>query len=102
MTSEPSIGEIVRRLDDITRRQNELFTALESTYVRKDNHDLAREADRAAVREVAGDMQAVVARLDKGENFRRQILAGASVGVILLVINLVLALSNFTAMKAGG
>ncbi len=88
--TDPTPVEIVRRLDDVTQRLDRVSDRLEQGYVRKDLYDANRTADR-------DDVKDVIKRLDVADAFRKQIIAGCAVGVILLAVNLAIALSNFMA-----
>lgn len=101
MTAEPTLGEVVRHLNEIVTRVDRLSQSLEANYVRKDLYDARhihlnrrvddlekdREADKA---EVAEDKKARLA-------FQRQIVAGLIVGTLLMVAQLVI-----TALMVSG
>ncbi|MGL5830443.1 MAG: hypothetical protein ACRC0L_12870 [Angustibacter sp.] len=91
---EPSASEMLRRIEEITRRQEDLMTeiradraALAATYVRLDVYRAERAADTS-------DVTDLVKRQDTADAFRRQILAGVSVGIIGMAANVVLTLSQ--------
>lgn len=69
VTSEPTPGEIMRRLDDISRQLARVVdqvarwqTQAERTYVRQDVYLAQRQADQAVIADVAGDLRAVEQR----------------------------------------
>ena len=102
--TDPSIAELVRRLEDTSRAIERVATTLESSYVRREVYEAKHEALRAqqqqSIKEVADDVRDLQEARKTDAAFRRQIMAGAAVGLILLLINLVLATSN--VMARGG
>lgn len=83
----PTAGELLRRLDDIARahertvnRLDDLAKTLEDRYVPRREFDLR-------VGEVEKD-------LTTQAGFRRQVAAGALVGLILLVANIIIVLTS--------
>lgn len=72
--TEPTMYEIARRLDDVTKRLDSLTTTLEDRYVPR------REYEQR-VTEVEKDIAAQAA-------FRRQVAAGVLVGLALIVANI--------------
>lgn len=101
--NDPSIPELVRRLDDITRVIERVTSTLESSYLRKDVYDARHTALRREVEqkftEVEGDVDDLRQLAREQAAFRRQILAGAIVGLILMVAQIFLVL---TRIPGGG
>jgi galactokinase/mevalonate kinase-like predicted kinase len=94
-------AEIMRRLEEVTGQQREILREMRedralmaATYVRQDVYDARHNA-------LKKDVEEIDERLDKAEAFKRSIITGVSVGAIMLLINLMLALSNFIAVKGG-
>lgn len=78
MSPEPyTLGEVVRRLDATSARLDELARTLEDRYVPR------REYEQR-ITEVEKDIATQSA-------FRRQVGAGALVGLLLLVVNIIVA-----------
>jgi hypothetical protein len=106
--TEPTMGEVVRRLEEVSgqlQRTSEDIrtdrTEQARTYVRQDVYNSDKRSEELARESIAKDTVELEARLDKADAFKRQIMAGVSVGAILLVINVVIALSALLATKGG-
>lgn len=114
--SDPTLPELMRRLDDITKSMDRLVSNLEVSYVRRDVYEVAHNALRREVtgqyetlrrevnakgREYEGDIQELKTARERDAAYRRQIMAGAAVGVILMLISLAFSASNFIARAAG-
>lgn len=84
--SEPSIFEVVRRLDEMTRRLEEMQRHLEDRYVPRREYELR-------VGEVEKDAAAQAA-------FRRQIAAGALVGLLLILANIIISLGRIPGVSS--
>lgn len=110
--TDPTVSEIVRRLDEVTRSVERVASTLEASYVRREVYEARHEALKQAgaredqalksyfeqeIRDIRGDVTRIEDARKSDQQFRRQIMAGAAVGLILLLINLVLATSNFIA-----
>jgi hypothetical protein len=102
---EPTNAELVRRLDDVARQVERIAATLEDKYVRVDvykaKHDALRADIDGKVQDLYGDIRDIKTTRASDLAFRRQIMAGAAVGVILILVNLVIATSNFIARAAG-
>jgi hypothetical protein len=81
MTDDPSMAELVRRIEEVVRTQERLSFTLESSYVRKEVYEARHEALRREYDEV-------------NLAFRRQILAGVIVGIVLIVAQIIVVLSR--------
>lgn len=101
MTNDPTIAEVVRRLDEVARSVERVAATLESSYVRREVYEAKHEALRSWARQEFQDVRGDIGRIEEARKtdaaFRRQIMAGAAVGLILLLVNLVLATSNVLA-----
>jgi hypothetical protein len=95
---------MVRRLDDIARSVERLVNQMETSYVRLDVYRIAHEALRREVaakgREYEEDIKDLKAARERDAAYRRQIMAGAAVGIILILVNLAIATSNLIS-RAG-
>lgn len=78
--SEPTMSEVVRRLDDVSRDLRALTTTLEERYVPRREYELRIGELEKDARESA--------------SFRRQVAGGALVGLLLLVAQIVLTLAK--------
>jgi hypothetical protein len=99
--TEPSNAELVRRLEDVTRTVDRLATTLEGSYVRREVYEAKHEALRSQinsqVQDIYGDIKDIKDARASDLAFRRQIMAGVAVGIILSLVTLVVATSNFIA-----
>lgn len=78
--NEPSMFEVVRRLDEVSRRLDSLTSTLEDRYIPR------REYEQR-VSEIEKD-------ISNQSAFRRQVLAGLLVGAGLLVFQIILVLTR--------
>lgn len=79
------LDEITRRLDEVSRRQEDAQRTLEDRYVPRREFDLR-------VGEVEKDIANQAA-------FRRQITAGALVGLLLLVANIIVSVTRIPGVS---
>lgn len=93
----PTTGEILRRLDEqarsterVVQRLDILTEKLEERYLPRGEYEIQRRADDARMTEVEKDIETQAA-------FRRQIGAGAMVGLLLLIAQTVV-----TVLLVGG
>lgn len=104
--SDPTLPELMRRLDEVSRRMEHLGRTMETSYVRRDVYEAKHDALKAEVAgkitELSGDLIDLRNARDKDQAYRRQIMAGAAVGLILLLVNLAIATSNFVSMGGAG
>lgn len=84
--TEPTMYEIIRRLDDVSRDLRDLAGTLEERYVPRREYDLR-------VGELEGDARAQA-------SFRRQVAAGALVGLVLIVAQIILTLARTPGVGA--
>ena len=104
MVPEPTLSEVLWRLDEVSRQMTILAADLKNDYVRKDVYEARHNsmANRVAKAESEiKDVETELAEKDKAaDNFRRQIFVGIILAAIPAVLGLLLALNNFLA--AGG
>lgn len=78
--NEPSMFEVVRRLDEVSRRLDSLTSTLEDRYIpRREYEQRVSEIEKDITNQAA---------------FRRQVLAGLLVGAGLLVFQIILVLTR--------
>lgn len=97
MSGDISLGEVIRQLESISKRQEEMLREIRDdrkiyaeTYLRRDLYEAQSKA-------AADDVRDINARLDKSEAFRKQILSGLAVNIVMLFLTAAIALSNFMA-----
>ena len=93
MTTDPTIAEVVRRLDDVTRQLQSVADRLNADYVRTDLYASHREADRDDVKQIAE-------RMDKSEA-NQQALRRMLVTSIVAPILVALVVLYVTAQLTG-
>lgn len=76
--TEPTMHEVVRRLDDVSRDLRALTGTLEERYVPRREYELR-----------VGELEKDAATQG---NFKRQVIAGVMVGLALIVANILLVL----------
>ena len=112
MADEPTLGEVMRRLDSLVSTVSDLVHQLRedrrhnaNTYVRRDWQEEARNADHAMIREIAKDVaemqrqrdldaKAQRAEAERQSNFRRQVGLGAALGILSIAGMFGLAIFN--------
>jgi hypothetical protein len=80
---EPTLGEVIRRLDDLRKQVEDLPSKIDSTYVRKDVYEKARElAEEKHVSALAR-----IIRLESRQEWLVRtvgaLIIGAVIGVVL-------------------
>lgn len=86
----PTLGEVVRRLEDVTRQLSELGQRLDSTYVRKETYAVQHIADTQVAVDLRRDLDAIV---EQQRANRRLALSGIVLPVLATIIAaLILAL----------
>lgn len=91
-----TIGELVRRIDASDKRWDERISQIlaemredrrlnSEQFLRRDVYTANREADKEDVKDISR-------RMDSAEQFKRQIIVGAAVGLLLIVANIIVAL----------
>lgn len=106
MPDEPTLGEVMRRLDAVSRTLGDIAQQMRedrqhaaATYVRRDVFDEARRADQSAVREVAKDLDTMEVDRKKNADFRRQM--GLALAVCVLGIFGSVGISLFNLLMGG-
>jgi len=101
MSDEPTLGEAVRRLDDVARRLDTITqrldrrdTYIEENFVRASVWLEARKADQAMVSNLAQDIGAVQQDRRSDAGFRRQVLLALSVLAVTTLVSIALAVAN--------
>jgi predicted proteasome-type protease len=102
--SEPTLGEVLRRLDEVSRQLQAMAIKLDTdrvenanVYLRKDVY----EARHVALSRRMDEVEADAAQKERdAESFRRQIIVGLVLAGVPAVLAMVLAINNFLA--AGG
>ena len=104
MSDDPQPGEIMRRLDevsrqlaDIGRRMDEREKQAAAIYVRQDVYMANRQADQAVAANLSGDLRVLEDKQDRSEIQRRAAarvniangiaLAGVVIALIALIVN---------------
>ena len=94
MPEDPSPGVLfaeirglVRQVEALTKRLDDLGNTLASTYVPRGEYEADRRGDERRVSDIEKDIAEQAA-------FRRQVMASLLVGAILLVANLVIAVAG--------
>jgi hypothetical protein len=102
--SEPTLGEVLRRLEevsrqllDVTHELKEDRKATAATYVRQDVYIAQRQADAAIVADLAGDMQSMRDERKTDVGFRRQVWLTLGALAISMLVTIVIAIANFVA-----
>lgn len=117
---EPTMGEVMRRLDEVSRQMLELAREMKddrqvnaATFVRQDVHLAQRQADQAVVADLHHDIGNVKAEIgsvktdfdreidtvkaDRNADiaFRRQVLLAFAVGGLTELVTIALAVAGF-------
>ncbi|MGZ4663579.1 MAG: hypothetical protein ACXV5Q_00635 [Frankiaceae bacterium] len=87
----PTLGEVVRRLEDVARQLAELTSRLDSTYLRKDLADANRASDVRVMTDLRTDLDAIVDQQRKNRNlavagFVLPVLVGVVTALILAAV----------------
>jgi hypothetical protein len=96
--TEPTNAEVMRRLEEVTRTVERLASTLETAYVRKDVYDARHEALRRETdqrfKELEDDLSAIRKEAEAQKSFRRQVGGGVLVGLLLLVAQIILVITQ--------
>ena len=102
--SEPTLGEVLRRLDQVAAQLGSMATKLDTDRVENANiylrKDVANERHASVVRRVESVETDLEERDRTAESFRRQIIVGLVLAAVPAIVALALAVNNFLA--AGG
>ncbi len=102
MQQDPTLGEVIRRLDEIVERQERMLDRMDrdrveaaKTYVRQDVYSAERQVVEANVADVRTDIAALDAKFENAETKRRGYtmwLGTLSVTVLLGVAGLLVTI----------
>lgn len=82
----------VNQIDTLARRLDTLTQTLATTYVPRGEYEEARKGSERRLDDIEKD-------LDNHAGFRRQVAAGATVGLILIVVTALLAVAKFPGVN---
>lgn len=113
MTDEPTLSEVMRRLDETSRQIADLAAQMREdhrhaaqTYVRQDVYLAQRQADQAVMADQAGDVKAVevkvdalAAKVDSNEDKRRNSVRWG-IGTSLVCLGLLLTLASIIVSRS--
>lgn len=106
MSNEPTMGEVMRRLDDVSRQMTELAremkedrAAASATFVRQDVYIAQRQADQAVAADTASDVRALRLEVETAESKRVAAVRWA-IGAVLVPIALAL-LALIVSLRGG-
>ena len=104
MPDEPTLGEVLRRLDEVSRQlidtsreMKEDRKSAAATYVRQDVYIAQRQADAAVLADTHGDIQSIKDDRRKDADWKRQqnlFLAGLT---ITALVSIAIAIANIVA-----
>lgn len=77
-----TLGEVVRRLEEVSRQLTELVANLNTTYVRKDVYEVQQKVDEETMKELRVDLDAIV---EQQRQNRRLALSGVALPILTLV-----------------
>lgn len=104
MADEPTIGEVIRRLDSIALQLTEVVKEIKDdradnakTFVRQDVYIAQRQADQAVVADLHGDIRTVKADRQKDTESQRQRNLTMAVLAISSVISIALGIAGILA-----
>ncbi|MGZ4663728.1 MAG: hypothetical protein ACXV5Q_01410 [Frankiaceae bacterium] len=80
----PTLGEVVRRLEEVARQLAELTSRLDSTYMRRDLADANRTADERVMKDLRTDLDAIV---DQQRRNRNLAVAGFALPLLVAVLS---------------
>ena len=96
MPDEPTLGELIRRLADITAQLAGISNQLRTDFVRKETFDEIRRGDRAVIASIREDIADMKTERSDDQKWRRTAsitVAVAAVGWLLTIIGLILAVA---------
>lgn len=96
MPDEPTLGEDVRRLTDAIGRLERTVDRMDSKFVPRETYDRDRDATKAELDHIRGDIADLEGEQRDSEKWRRSALltvAVAAVGWLLTIIGLVVAVA---------
>lgn len=96
MPDEPTLGELIRRLADITAQLGGISNQLRTDFVRKETYEAHRDLTHAHLKEARDDITELKNQRATDQNWRRSMsltTAIAGVGWLLTIVGLVLAVA---------
>jgi hypothetical protein len=78
-----TLGEVVRRLEEVSRQLTELVASLNTTYLRKDVYEVRQKVDEETMKELRVDLDAIV---EQQRQNRRLALSGIVLPVLSVVV----------------
>jgi hypothetical protein len=78
-----TLGEVVRRLDEVVKQLTALTVKLDETYLRRDVYEVQHTADDKVVKELRFDLDAIV---DQQRQTRRLALSGIVLPVLATIL----------------
>lgn len=106
MAEEPTLGEVVRRLDAMSQRQDatsrrveELLDRTDVRYVPRGEWVEGRRADQTRIREVENDIGELKSKSESDASFRRTTLVMFSVAAFSASLSALVALAFFVLGK---
>lgn len=91
MTDEPTTREIVRQVEALVEQVRDLIREVRSEYVRKDLYDTRHENLTRRVNQLEHEADE---REKARVGFQRQVAAGALVGLLLMLTQIILTLAR--------
>lgn len=99
--SDPTLAEVVRRLEDVARSVERVAATMEASYVRKEvyeaKHESLRSEMRSAVKDVADDVSDIKRVREKDSDRWKQAMFTTGVNLLMLLIIAAISVSNFMA-----
>ena len=99
--NEPTMAEMLRRLEDVMKSVERLTRTLETSYVRKEvykaNHESLRRENASAIKDVADDVADAKRLREKEADRWKQAMFAIGVQLLMLLILGAVAISNFMA-----
>jgi len=95
--TEPTMHEVVRRLDDVTRRLDTLVTSLEERYIPRREYELRVGELEKDIKDHADARKAQSA---EQAAFRRQVAAGAILLLLGIVVQIIISLARTPGVAA--
>jgi hypothetical protein len=103
---QPSLGEVMRRLDEITKRfedtvrdVREFRSWAERLYVPRGEWIEGRRADQEVVRGVSREVEDLTTRAERDGTFRRQVLLALSVAAFSAIVSVSIAVAGLILGK---
>ncbi|MFE6645653.1 hypothetical protein ACFVJS_03760 [Nocardioides sp. NPDC057772] len=93
MTDAPTLGELVRRLADITTQLTDITIQLRNDFVRKETYDAHREVTRVELDEIKGDIVDLKRKNETDQSWRRSTSVAVAIAVIGWVLTIALAIA---------